>query len=119
MRALRRIVLERNHIHTLIQNTSQDDDGVDDARARLVGTCKHAYPSRFTPPYRANDARRSNHQSYFHYVDSSCSTLTSWPVGHCYYSEMRDAFRARERTNVSRVTHSVCAEIPAYQSRYR
>lgn len=64
---------------------------------------------------RANDAHRSDHQSYFHYVDPSCSTLTSRPAGHCYYSEMRDAFRARARTNVSRVTQCVCAEILAYR----
>jgi hypothetical protein len=36
---------------------------------------------------RANDARRSSHQSYFHYTDRSCSTLTPRPARHCYYSE--------------------------------
>lgn len=58
-------------------------------------TRRHAYPARCAPPCRANDARRSDHQSYFHYVDRSCSILTPRPAGHYYYSETKEALCAR------------------------
>lgn len=44
----------------------------------VSGRYNYAYPSRCSSrSCRANDARRSDHQSYFHYVDRSCSTSTS------------------------------------------
>jgi len=68
-------------------NDRNSEDRVGGARP-VVGLASAGHSVRAS--CRANDARRSGHQSYFHYTDRSCSTLTPRPARHCYYSETGD-----------------------------